>query len=196
MSTLYTMEAANIFAGSDDPSATNHLAIQEVKLPGFEENFADHIAGGAVVGIRIDTHINPLEATFNLLGFNPQVAGLLRSWTMTEKHFHIRGVVRDRQSGRAISAYALIYGRLSRVNPTAFRRSDLFAHEYTINGIDHYELTLDAKQLFLFDFFSNTLVINGDNRNRETNAILNITDQASGVPGSTGGQIFPSTNAQ
>jgi hypothetical protein len=47
---IITLEAANLFCGDHDPSAenSNHLTIQNLKLPGLEENNSDHTAGGVI----------------------------------------------------------------------------------------------------------------------------------------------------
>lgn len=75
--TVYVMESANLFAGDHDPAASNHLALQEVKLPELAENFVDHAAGGAAIAIEVDTHIARLEVTFNLAGWTPHVMTLI-----------------------------------------------------------------------------------------------------------------------
>jgi len=193
--TLNTLEAANLFCGSDNPTASNHLALTELKLPGWEENFSDHLAGGAPVAIRIDTHINPLEASFNLLGFTTQVMGLLKTWTATQKHFIAYGLVRDRLTGKPSACEAEMWGRLSRVVATAYRRNDVLAHEYQINGITRYSLKVADEQVFFWDFFTNTLVIGGVDKNREWNDILRITGGTSETARGfeLGGQYFPNT---
>lgn len=172
--TLLVMEGANIFCGSSDPEASNHLGLQELKLPSLEENFVDHVPGGGTVALRIDTHINPLEATFNLAGWTPQVQGLLRRWSTSAQHFYAYGALRDRKTGKVSRAYAEIWGRLARTNPTNFKRGDLMAHEYQINGITHYELYIDARAMFRWDFFENTLVIDNVDVAREVNVALSI----------------------
>ena len=93
MATLYVMEAANIFAGDHDPSASNHISIQTLKLPGLENNYVDHAPGGSPMAIEIDTHLNRLEATFNLAGWTPHVAVLLRQWDQMMRTLH--GARRD-----------------------------------------------------------------------------------------------------
>lgn len=195
MATLNTLEAANIFCGTDDPTqaASNHLSLTELKLPTFEENFTDHLAGGAPVAMRIDTHINPLECTFNLLGFNAHVMGLMKSWMRSQRHFIAYGLVRDRLNGAVLKCEAEMWGRLSRVNPTAYRRNDVLHHEYQINGIDRYRLTVGDQQIFLWDFFTNQLVIGGIDKTKEWNDTLHITggDTEARRGSEVGGQFFP-----
>lgn len=191
MSTLYIMESANLFAGDNRPDQSNHLALQEIKLPGIEENFVDHVAGGAPVGIRINTHINPLEATFNLAGWSPNVKTLIGTWEQALQHFTAYGVIRDRLTGRAMRGQAIMWGRLSRANPTAFRKGDLQAHEYAINGLTHYELKMGDDAIYLWDFFTNTLVVGGVDRNADTNTLLSIQGGQSSPGGQEiSGQVF------
>jgi len=126
--TVYIMESANLFCGDHDPSASNHLVLQELKLPGLEENFVDHAAGGAPLAIEVDTRIQRLEATFNLAGWQPQVMSLLGQSNRMRQTFTAYGLVRDRRSGEALEAKSIMEGRLGRVNPTNFRKGDLMSH--------------------------------------------------------------------
>ena len=73
MSTIYVMEAANLFCGSHDTAASKHLTLSELKLPDLQENYTEHHPGGSRVGIEINTGIQKLESTFKLTGFDPQV---------------------------------------------------------------------------------------------------------------------------
>lgn len=142
------MEAANLYCGSD-PTASNHLILTELRLPAFERNYQDHAAGGAPIAIEIDTHTLRLEATFSLSGWQPQVLGLLGAGDQT---FTIYGLIRNRRTGWAGQAEAIIQGRLGRVTPTPFARGTVQAHEYAIRSIMHYALSLDGEQLFYWDF--------------------------------------------
>ncbi len=73
MTTLYTIDAANLFCGTVDPTNSKHLSIEELKLPDLEEDFKDHAPSGARVGIEIPVGIKKLEWTFKLTGIDPQV---------------------------------------------------------------------------------------------------------------------------
>ena len=97
------MEAANIYAGDHDPSASNHVSLQTLKLPAIEQNYVDHAPGGSPMAIEISTHINRLEATFNLAGWTPHVMVLLRRGK-AHARFTVRGVIRDRKTGEALRA--------------------------------------------------------------------------------------------
>lgn len=104
MNNVFVMEAANLFCGDHDPTSSNHLLLQELKLPALEENYSDHAAGGAPIAIEVDTHINRLEATFNLAGWNPFVMTLIGESRRERQVFTAYGVIRDRRLGDAIEA--------------------------------------------------------------------------------------------
>jgi len=144
------MEGANLYCGID-PTASNHLVLQEIRLPSLERNYVDHAPGGAPVAVEVDTHITRLEVTFTLAGWQPQVLGLIGSGDQT---FTIYGLVRDRKSGRALDAMAIIQGRLGRATPTPFNRGTIQSHEYSIRGIMYYTLTLDYLPVFSWDFYN------------------------------------------
>jgi P2 family phage contractile tail tube protein len=173
--TIYTMEAANIFVGDDNPNASNHMTIQTLKLPSLEENYVEHNAGGASVGMEFETHMNKLEATFNLAGWTPDVMTKIGRWSAEVQRFTARGAIRDRRTGKVSSALARMWGRLGRANPTDFRRGDLFGHEYSIRSIHHYELIMGGRQLIYFDYFENARIIGGWDINSEINGALGVT---------------------
>lgn len=174
MADLFIMEAANLYAGDHDPSASNHVALQTMKLPGIENNYVDHTPGGSALGIEVGTHINRMEATFNLAGWSPHVMVLIGSWTQSMRRFTARGVIRSRRTGQAQQAIAVMEGELGRVNPTDFRRADLHAHEYSIRAITAYRLEMAGVVLFDIDFYACRRVIGGIDLNAEENAILGL----------------------
>ena len=49
--TIYTLESVNMICGDTGqgsaPGVSTHLVLQELKLPGLEENYVDHAPGGA-----------------------------------------------------------------------------------------------------------------------------------------------------
>lgn len=180
---IYTMEAANLFCGSapsqDGVNASNHLTLTELQLPGMDEQYVDHRAGGAPVAIEIDTVIARLEASFMLIGWTPQVQTLVKSWVQQDNSFFAYGVIRDRSTGAALQAAAQIFGRLGRSMPQNWRRGDVQHWNYTIRGITKYQLTLidptnggATTNIYNFDFFANTLQIGDQDVNADLNTIL------------------------
>ena len=174
MSTMYVMEAVNLFCGDDDPTASKHLTISELKLPDLNEQFADHAPGGGRVGIELPVGIEKLNAPFKLNGFDPQLMTQFGLGTRAAMNYTAYGSIVDRRTGRAIEAKSLMEGRLGKVNPDAFQRGELQGHEYAIHAITHYELHFDGEEKFYFDFFTNSWRVDGIDQNAELNRILRL----------------------
>jgi len=183
--TIYTMESANLIcgdtAGGTAAGISTHLILQELKLPGLEENYVDHTPAGAPVGIEVPTHMNKLEATFNLAGWDPDVMTFIGQNERRYQRFTAYGLIRDRRTSNALQAYAVIEGRMGRVNPTAFRKGDLMAHEYSLRSITHYELHMQVSQdqaepleIYFWDFFTSTRRIGRKDLNADMIQLLKI----------------------
>ena len=164
-STIYIMESANLICGdiqgTSSPGASTHLVLQELKLPGLEENYVDHAPGGAMVAIEVPTHVNRLEATFNLAGWDPEIMGYIAREDAFFQRFTAYGLIRNRRTAAALQSIAVISGRLGRVNPTAFSKGNLMSHEYAIRSITHYELWMQLTpgnttptEIYWWDFFT------------------------------------------
>lgn len=175
---LYTMEAANLFAGKApvDVTESNHLALSNIKLPSMEELYVDHRPGGGPVTIEIDTGWQKLNCDFTLAGWTPQVASLIDSWNPNDNWFFMYGLIRNRVNGSSQQAMAKMRGRLGKADPQAWERGQLMHWAYSIKGIVHYELFFDRNgaPTYFWDFFNNQLVVNGVDRNADLNAALNL----------------------
>lgn len=174
MSTIYVMEAANLFCGDDDPTDSKHLTLDQIKLPVLQENFTNHMAGGSPIEVKVATGIAALEATFMLRGFDP---ALLRQFGLGSKQrnrYTAYGVVRDKKTNRAIEAKAIIEGRLARNEMDAIKRGEFVGHDYSIDEIMHYELHFDGSEEIYFDFFTATWRVGGVSQNDDERRILRI----------------------
>ena len=185
--TVYTLELANLICGDivgeagPMPGASTHLVLQEIKLPMLEENYVDHTPGGAMVGIEVPSHINKLEATFNLAGWDPQVMGFMGRNDPFYQRFTAYGLIRDRRSSKALQAVAIMEGRLGRVNPTAFSKGNLMAHEFSIKSIVHYELWMQLEagndapiEIYFWDFFTSRFRSGQDEVSDDLHRLLGI----------------------
>lgn len=177
------MEGCNVWADNPDgtPGDSNHLQIQELKLPALEEMYVDHNAGGSNMGIEVPTIIQRIEATFNLLGFSPQTMRLIGQSRVASLPFHLRGGIRDRENGALMQATCEIDGRLGRVNPTAYQRQGTMHHEYSIRGITHYELWIGGIEIYWFDYFLSIMRIGGVDQLQPLLAVLGVSAGSSGV---------------
>lgn len=175
---VYTMESANLFCGDEAGAQSNALILGPLKLPSMEENYADWLPGGAPVAIEIDTHLQRLEATFSLLGWQPKIMGMIRASSRLNQSFTAYGLIRDRRTGKANEAKAVMQGRLGRVNPTEFRKGTNQEHEFSIRSIVHYELTMMGEEIYYWDFFTSTFRADGTDLNQDFNQILRIPTNA------------------
>lgn len=201
---VYTMESVNLICSDRildgaqaQPGVSTHLTIRELKLPNIEENFVDHVAGGAIAGIEIYSHINKLESTFTLAGWQPRVLEQLSRQDPQSMRYTAYGLIREHRSGAPCRAQAIIWGRLGQANPSAFRKGDMMEWAFAIKGITHYELymqevgevdtngnpisSLVAHQIYYWDFFENNLMVGGINLKRQENIFLGIPNVAPGA---------------
>lgn len=190
--TVYVMESVNLICGDSGteaaPGKSTHLTIAELKLPGMEENYVDFLPGGAPIAMEVPTHINRLEASFNLNGWQPEVMGLIAQSDISLQRFTAYGLIRDRRTGEACQSVAIMWGRLGRVNPTNFRKGDLQMYEYSIRSIIHYQLLMSLakgqtpSEIYYWDFFSSQfrVTVNGvsTNVNEDMINILAIPNTA------------------
>lgn len=174
MSTLYVMEAVNMYCGDDDPNASQHLRIAELKLPPLEEIFADHHAGGSRFQVEVGLGVQKLVPTMKLNGWQPEVLSLFGLGARSSKVYSAYGVIRDKRSGRAIEAKAIIEGRLGKVEADAFQRGELQGHDYAINEVMHYELWFDEKEKYYFDWFADDWRVDGVSQNADERRILRV----------------------
>lgn len=72
----------------------------------------------------------------------------------SHRRFTARGLIRDQMTRRAVQSLAIIEGEISRVNPSAFLKGVKMGHEYAIQCVTHYELSMDQRQIYLWDFFT------------------------------------------
>ena len=174
MSKLYVMEAANLFCGDHDPTASKHLTLEELALPALEEIFADHHPGGSRVAIEVAVGIQKLTPTFKLAGWDPDLLSQFGLGAQASKAFTAYGVIRDKSTGEALEAKAVIQGRLSKVEPDAFQRGEMMGHDYAIGEVLRYALHIGGQERLYWDFFTTEWRVGGVAQNDDERRILRI----------------------
>lgn len=165
MSKLLIMEAANLFCGDHDPSASKHLSLTELALPNMSETMQTHTPAGSAFAIDIPTGLDKLTAGFKFAGVDPDTMVQFGLGSAVTHTYTAYGAVRDRQTGEGISHKAVIRGRLSKVEADAFKRGELHGYDYSLSSIDHYELWMGERELYFFDFFASIWRVDGQNAN-------------------------------
>lgn len=175
MSTLYVVSGANMFVGTEDPVLANKfLTLTELKLPALQAQYQEHMAGGAPVGIEVETGIQKLEPTFKMTGYDPHTLAQFGLGSKGRQVYTARHVVIDKGTGRQIEMKAIIEGRLGKVETDAYKKGDLLATDYAINEVWHYEVWFDRQELVYWDFRENEWRVNGISETATSNAILGI----------------------
>jgi len=174
MATLYVMEGVNLFCG-DSPDDGKHLAIDELKLPDLEEEYAEHKAGGARVAIDVPVGFAKLEAPFKLKGWDPQVMSLFGLGSKVTHQYTAYGALIDKRTGRSVETKSFMEGRLGKASSDAFQRGEFQGFDYGIMGIMHYELFFDGVEKFYWDFYTNSFRIDGVDQNSDLNQILRVS---------------------
>lgn len=175
MPALYIMEGSNLFVGDHDPTLSKHLTLSEIAIPTLEEMFQDHHPGGSRVQIEVEVGIQKLQSTFKLAGWDPDVLGQFGLGSDARMMFTAYGSIRNKQTGVIVQAMALMEGRLGKIEPNAHSRGELQGHDYAINEILHYELFFDGSEKVYWDFFTTEWRVDGQDRNADERAALNIT---------------------
>lgn len=175
MATIYMLEAVNLFMGDHDPGASNHLELEELKLPEPSIKASEHTPGGGVMTVDFSMNVlEKLEPTFKLRGFNPD---RLKQFGLNTPYRHIftaYGVIRDKRSGRATEAKAVIEAKIGKVAPDGFKRGDDFGHEYTMQEVVSYALSVGDSEVFSVDFFTNIYRVGGVDQFADVNRILRV----------------------
>lgn len=167
-------QAANLFVGDHDPSQSNHLVLEELKLPSLEEMTQEHHAGGAMVQVEFGVGVKKLEPTFKLKGFNSHVFRQFGLGTNVRRVFTAYQAFQDKKTGRFIENKAVLEGRLGKIEGDAGKRGELLGHEYAITEVMHYEVHFDGVEHLYWDFFTNTWRVDGVSQYGDINSILRI----------------------
>lgn len=175
MASLYILEAANLFVTDNGPNNSKHLSLQQVKLPTLEEVTAQHHAGGAIGEIEIGgLGVKALVCQFDLVGVDPQTLAQFGLGSQETQPYTIYGLARDKNGGRAIEVKSVLQARLTKAEPDAFKRGDLFKNAYELKEVSHYELYVDQQEIYYWDFFTSDYRVNGNSENTDDKNILRI----------------------
>lgn len=173
--TIYVQEAATLFVGDHDPINSKHLTLKNHKLPTLEEGYEDHTPGGGFVGIEVGTgKINKLESSFDLNGEDPRLLSQFGFGVRRPLQFFSYGVIRDLRTGEAIEGRATLVGYLGSIEPDEYSPGAAKGGSYGIKGITSYEMSFDGEEKFFFDFWTNTVRIDGANVRQAENSILRL----------------------
>lgn len=149
MAMIAELDAANLFAGDDDPNKSEYLAMTEVKLPMLQEKTREHLGGGMMGAINVSVRVfEAMEMTFKLRGFNPDVMKKFGLNSPSRQRYTVLGNVRELVRNTEMPVKAVVQGRLIRMENDAFTRDGGISHDYQIAEVDFYALYLDNQEKF------------------------------------------------
>lgn len=176
--TIYTMEAANLFCGDADPANSKHLTLEDLTLPDLQAMYADHHPGGSFVAMEMEVGVSKLTSTFKLKGWDPALIAQFGIGTQLKNKYTAYGMVRDKRTGRAFEAKAVLEGRIGKAGADTFTRGNSMGFQYSINEITSYQLYFDGDELVFWDFWTNTYRMGGVDQNADLNRILRVPNVA------------------
>lgn len=179
MSTIMIVEAMNLFCGDHDPSASNHLSLETMKLPDLEMGSMEHRPGGGPMAINFTmANVNALESSFKLKGIDPNRLTLFGLGSNKRRKFTGYGVVRDKRTNDEKEAVVIMEGVLARIGGGEFSKGNGMDFDYAIREIVSYKLTIDADPVYDLDVFLPKFIIGGVDQLEASNRILRIPGAA------------------
>jgi P2 family phage contractile tail tube protein len=174
-SSLMFMEAANLFVGDHDPSASLHLVLESLKLPSLQEVTQEWNPGGGVGAVELGMGaLQKLEAGFKLKGVAPEILVQFGLGTKRRQNFTAYGSIRDKLTGASVQSKAILEARMTKVEGDEFKRGELQGYDYALTEIFHYELTIDGREIYYFDFLTSVWRVDGVAQNTDVLANLGI----------------------
>ena len=176
MASLFVLEAANLFVGDSGPNNSKHLNLQKIKLPTLEEITAQHHAGGAIGEIEVGgLGVKALACSFDIVGVDPQIYSQFGVGSPSQIPYTMYGAMRDKNGGRAAELKAIMWARLTKIDPSDVKRGDLHTNAFELKQILHYELYIDTVEKYFWDFFASDFRIDGAPQNADVKKLLRIS---------------------
>jgi uncharacterized protein len=170
---IFIMEAADLYCGDLDPTASNKLTLEEIKLPDFKQTSISSAPGGAVCAVDwATTMLHAPTASFKLKGMDPARLVMFGLGSQMRRKFTCYGAVRDKRSNKGLQGIAVIEGVLMEMNGSPFSRGAGMDHDYVIGEIVSYEYTLDNKPIHKLEFFTSLFEVGGISQSAEQNRLL------------------------
>jgi hypothetical protein len=149
--TFITVDAANLFIGTNDFDSNRYLRLRNVSLPDLEEGTREIKPAGAASGLQIgDRTIMPPSITFAQDGWNMDDV----LYFMTNQIFTIRASLRDIRSGEDLPVIATVNGRLTKLTQSEIGKGSEPSTEYQINEITLYTLVVNGEEKLHLDWFA------------------------------------------
>lgn len=172
---LTFQEAANLFVGDHDPSASLHLVLESLKLPDLQEVTQEWSPGGGIGAVDVAMGVlQKLEAGFKLKGEQPAIMTQFGLGSKRRQNFTAYGSLRDKVTGASVQSKAILEARMTKVAGDEAKRGELKGYDYGLTEIFHYELYQEGVEIFYYDFLTSLWRVNGEAQNQDVLTNLGI----------------------
>ncbi|WP_150522776.1 phage major tail tube protein [Roseibium sediminis] len=148
------------------------LRLETVKLPNLSRTNEEIKLAGGWMAFSHPGEIAALSASFTLKGSHDDVRSLFGreagDWTTFYYYERLRDIQKNINKGRIVT----LKGLLTDATPPSVGGRIGGQTEYQIGTIVGYRDVVDGKRVHEFDFFSNSLIINGTDYAAEHNRLI------------------------
>ena len=153
MQPLYMLTAVDVRRATEAGSSRATI-VSKLSIPAIKFATASHTPGGSVMAVDFALpRIEAVEPAFEVKGFDADIFGDLGEvgrWAFA-------GAVRDKKTGKAMPARAIIEGAIVEWTPDDADPSDFVGCNHALKEVTHYEFWLDGAELWYVDFFERVL---------------------------------------
>lgn len=148
------------------------LRLSKVKMPDLDRAKDAITLGGGWFKFDHPGEIEPMNAPFSLHGAHDDVRSLFGreagDWTNFYYYERLRDIQNGVNKGRVVILKGLV-GKVTQAEVSGKRGGET---GYEVSSICGYKDIMDGRMIHRFDFFSNSLIINGVDYTAEHNRII------------------------
>jgi len=153
MQPLYLLTAVDVRRATQ-PGSSRATIISKMAIPAIKFITAEHNPGGGVMAVDFaQPRIEKVEPAFEVKGFDTDIfggMGEVERWTFA-------GSVRDKKTGKAQPARAVIEGAITEWTPDEASPTEFVGCNHAIKEVTHYEFWLNGVELWYSDFWERIL---------------------------------------
>lgn len=153
MQPLYLLTAVDVRRATQ-AGTSRATTISKLTIPAIKIVTSEHNPGGGVMAVNFaQPRIEAVEPAFEVKGFDTDVFGgfgEVDRWVFA-------GSVRDKKTGKAQPARAVIEGAVTEWEPDEASPTDFVGCNHAIKEVTHYEFWLNGEELWYVDFWERVL---------------------------------------
>lgn len=153
MQPLYLLTAVDVRRATQSGTSRATI-ISKLTIPAIKFVVTEHNPGGGVMAVDFtQPRIEKVEPAFESKGFDADVFGGLGE----VDRWNFAGAVRDKKTGKAQPARAIIEGAITEWTPDEASPTEFVGCNHAIKEVTHYEFWLNGEELWYVDFWERVL---------------------------------------